>query len=201
VADKAGLPFLGILIDIGAVVSFFACVLASINAGARVLFFMSRHGIFHSALSRAHARHSTPHLAVAVTAVLTLASSAILSLRGAGDFDIYGWVGTVATIAFILVYLAVLIAAPLYLRRRGELRAWHVVSAVLGGVFLINGLSGNFYPAPPPPFNWLSWLAVGLVVAGGAWYLILENISSSVSESIAQDLAEIKDRYDSGSGI
>lgn len=201
VAEKLGLPFLGTLIDIGAVVSFFSCVLASINAGARVLFFMSRHGVFHGGLSRTHARHATPHLAVGVTATLTLLSSVVLSLRGAGDFDIYGWVGTVATIAFIFVYLAVLVAAPVYLKRRGELRFWHVLSAVAGVVFLVNGLLGNFYPAPPAPLNWLAWLAVGLVVAGGAWYLVLRSLSSSVDESISRDLADIKERYEGGAGI
>ena len=195
VADKVGLSFLGHLIDVGAAVSFFSCVLASINAGARILFFMSRHGLFHGALSQTHERHATPHLAVAVTAVLTVATSGILSLRGAGDFDIYGWVGTVATIAFILVYLAILVAAPLYLRRRKELTGWHLVSAAVGILFLVNGLAGNFYPAPDPPLNWLAYLAVGLVVAGAAWYLLLRRLSSRIATNIAEDLASIKQRF------
>jgi len=201
VAAKAGLPFLSVLIDIGAAVSFFSCVLACINAGARVLFFMARHGVFFEGISKTHKRHSTPHVAVGISSVLVLLPVLFLSLRGAGDFDIYGWIGTLATIAFILVYLAILVAAPLYLRRRGELKSWHVVSAVLGAVFLINGLSGNFYPAPPAPLNWISWLAIALVVAGGAWYWALRKLSPSVTGNIGQDLTAIKERYESGAGI
>lgn len=196
VAGKVGLPFLGYLIDVGAAVSFFSCVLASINAGARVLFFMSRHGFFPGALAGTHREHATPHLAVAVTAVLTFAASGILSLRGAGDFDIYGWVGTVATIAFVLVYIAILVAAPLYLRRRGELTAWHLVSAVVGILFLANGLAGNFYPAPDPPLNWLAYLAVGLVLAGAVWYLALQRLGSRITSNITSDLAAIKQRFE-----
>jgi amino acid transporter len=101
----------------------------------------------------------------------------------------------VATIAFILVYLAILVAAPLYLRRRKELTGWHLVSAAVGILFLVNGLAGNFYPAPDPPLNWLAYLAVGLVVAGAAWYLLLRRLSSRIATNIAEDLASIKQRF------
>jgi amino acid transporter len=53
-AEKAKVPFFIPLIALGAVISFFACVLASINAGARILFHMSRHGLFHSSVGEAH---------------------------------------------------------------------------------------------------------------------------------------------------
>lgn len=195
VADKAGLSFLGHLIDIGAVVSFFACVLASINAGARVLFFLAHHGVFHASVAKAHDKHETPHVAVVISSLLVLAPAIVLSLRGAGDFDIYGWVGTVATIAFIFVYLAVLVAAPLYLKRRGELGVWHVVSAIVGVVFLVNGLAGNFYPLPPAPFNWLSWLAVALVFVGAVWYKVRSLSNPDLGDGIRQDLAKIQDRF------
>ena len=40
-------PFLAIPLAAGAMVSFFALALSCMNAGARVMFAMGRHGIFH----------------------------------------------------------------------------------------------------------------------------------------------------------
>jgi amino acid transporter len=191
VANKAGLSFLAILIDIGAVVSFFACVLASVNAGARVLFFMARHGIFHNSVTNTHASHETPHIAVTVSSVLVLLPALILALRGAGDFDIYGWVGTVATIAFILVYIGVLVAAPIYLHRRHELKPLHIVGAVLGTIFLVNALVGNLYPVPAAPYNWLPYLTFGLVAVGAIWYGFLRWKNTSLGKDIKADLSDV----------
>src|SRR5271154_6304134 len=51
VAAVAGVPVLGLLIDVGAMVSLFACTLACITAAARVLMRMARNGLAHGSLS------------------------------------------------------------------------------------------------------------------------------------------------------
>jgi amino acid transporter len=64
-AQKAGLPpIVGTFTDLGAVLSFFSCVLACITSAARLLFLMGRHGALHSLLGEAHAQNQTPHRAV-----------------------------------------------------------------------------------------------------------------------------------------
>src|SRR5258708_18370995 len=60
-ADVAHLPFMGVLISVGAVVSMCACTLASVNAASRVIFTMGRHGVFHAKLRSAHDKHQPPH--------------------------------------------------------------------------------------------------------------------------------------------
>jgi amino acid transporter len=195
VADKAGLGFLGWFIDIGAVVCFFACVLASINAAARVLFFLAHHRVFHKSLTGTHHKNETPHIAVGLTAILTWLPAFILAARGAGDFDIYGWVGTVATVSFILVYIAVLVSAPLYLARRRELKPFHVLSAVAGTAFLVNAIAGNLYPVPAAPYNWLPYLAFALVGAGGGWYLVRRIWVPDLAKGIGQSLRDIHESF------
>jgi len=195
VAQKAGLSFLGVLINIGALVSFFACVLASINAGARILFFLAHHNIFHKTIAGTHKKHETPHVAVTISAILTWIFPFLLAIKGAGDFDIYGWVGTVATVSFILVYIAVLIAAPIYLHRRNELKFYHILSAVLGTAFLVNAVVGNLYPIPAAPYNWLPYLAFVLVGAGGLWYLFLRKRNPELPSHIGKDLERIRASY------
>ena len=66
-AQVGGVPVFGILIDIGALVSLFACTLACITAAARVLLLMSHNGLAHGSLRSTHAQHETPVAAIVVT--------------------------------------------------------------------------------------------------------------------------------------
>src|ERR1700684_3538426 len=66
-AQVGGVPVLGLLIDIGALVSMFAGTLACITAAARVLMRMAHGGLAHESLGRAHARNHTPGRAVVIT--------------------------------------------------------------------------------------------------------------------------------------
>ncbi len=186
-ADKAGLSSLGILIDIGAIISFFACVLASINAAARILFLMSRHGIFHNAAGDAHETNATPHNAVTIASVLAFIPAALLSLNGAGDFDIYGWIGTVATLGFITTYIIVSVAAPLYLKRRGELNAQHVAIAVISTGILGLAILGNLYPVPPAPYSWLPYLFFALLLGGVAWIAVIHKFHPHVVDEMHRE--------------
>ncbi len=63
-ANQAGVGFIGTLISLGALLSFFACILACINPAARVFFMMARHGLLHASLGSAHELNLTPHTAV-----------------------------------------------------------------------------------------------------------------------------------------
>ena len=200
-STAAGVPFLGPLIDLGAVVSFFACVLASINAGGRILFLLGRHGVFHSSLGKAHEANATPHNALTLAAVVAFVPAAVLSLRGFGQFDIYGWIGTIATFGFIVAYIGVSIAAPVYLYKRKELRPKDVVVSVLAVVFVGVALVGSIYPVPPPPLNYLPYIFLGLLLAGALWIAYLKFFSPGVHAEIVRDVAAINERYSEGGGV
>jgi amino acid transporter len=199
-AGFAGLGFLSIPITVGAVVSFFACVLASVTAGARVLFQLSRHGYFHAALGDAHATNKTPHVAVTVTAIWAFIPAAILTGLGNNLFSIYGWIGTTATLAFIASYIAVSIAAPVYLRRIGELKAQHIVVAVVAVAFLLVAFVGAVYPLPPSPAQWPIIAFVVLLVGGFAFGVVQLRRSTDLQHGIRADLAAIDSRVKAGVG-
>src|SRR5271157_5928151 len=59
-ARVGGVPVLGLLIDIGALVSLFAGTLACITAAARVLLLMAHNGLAHDSLRATHSRNRTP---------------------------------------------------------------------------------------------------------------------------------------------
>jgi len=104
-------------------------------------------------------------------------------------------VGTIATYGFIVTYLIVSIAAPVYLLRRKELTAPAVLSAVLAIGFLGAALAGNLYPVPPAPYNWLPYLFVGYLVLGWIWFVIAKQRSSKVVGDIHSDLGAIRNRF------
>ena len=57
---------LTILVYIGAMVSCFACALASINSFSRILFSLGRYQFVHKTMGNIHKKHQTPHLAVVI---------------------------------------------------------------------------------------------------------------------------------------
>jgi amino acid transporter len=183
---KAGLPWAAAVVYFAALISAFAAGLACINASARLLFSMGRYQFLHGTIGQVHVAHQTPHVAViassAIIVVLTLV------LLPSGFLDGFGLAGTMATYGFVVVYLAVCIAAPRDLYRTGVMRAWHVVLGVLGSVSMAFVIYGSVQPYPLAPFNILPpifacYLAVGLV-----WFSILKVRSPQILAGIAADM-------------
>lgn len=172
-AVKAGLPVLGPLLDAAAVASFFACILACITAGARVLFAMGLDGAVHRAAGKTHESNKTPHHAVTAISLLALAPAAALSLANVSPFDIYGWLGTFATYGFIVVYLLVAIGSLAALRHRNQLKPWHVLPAAIGILTMLTALAGSVYPTPAAPYNWLPAAFVAYLALGLSWFTLV----------------------------
>jgi amino acid transporter len=157
-ANNAAVPALGIIIDAGAMISMFACILACVTAAARILLLMAHNGLVPIHLCRTHRRNDTPHLAVLLTAVAVLIPTFILASLGFSATDIYGWAGSFAVYGFITIYGLTCIALPLQLKRQGALSTPLLLTAVLGGLSMIMALAGSLYPVPPPPYSWLPYL-------------------------------------------
>ncbi|MDD2867465.1 APC family permease [Neomegalonema sp.] len=148
-SQRYGLDWLGTVINVGILMSFFACTLAAINSTARILYSMSNHGLFFQALGEAHARNRTPHVAVFFSALLTLALPVGAHLLGVSAFDAQGHFGTVASFGFIVVYILIAVAAPLYLRRIGQLTTGALLCSGGGLLFMafpILGVIGDVFP-------------------------------------------------------
>jgi len=172
-AQQAGLPpLVGTLTDLGAVLSFFSCFLACITAAARVFFLMGRHGALHSLLGEAHEENQTPHRAVLLSSIAAFLPAAIMILAGTNLFEIYGLIGTLATLGFVTAYILVSAAAPFYLRSLGRLTPQAVVISVLAVVAMGAALLGSLYPVPAPPYSYLPYMYAGLLLCGFAWSTI-----------------------------
>jgi amino acid transporter len=164
-SQQAGVSVLGIVIDAGAMISMFACVLACITAASRLVLLMSHRGLVHGALRRTHACNETPHLAVLITSVAVLLPTLGLAVRGASSADIYGWMGSLATYGFITVYGLVCVALPIRLKRLRSLTQTTLWIAVAGAVAMMLAFVGNLYPMPQAPYSWLPYVYLGYLLA------------------------------------
>lgn len=178
-ADQAGVGFIGTLISLGALLSFFACILACINPAARVFFMMARHGLLHASLGSAHELNLTPHTAVGLSSLITFLIPATMTLFGLKTFESMGYLGTISTYGFLLVYILVSIAAPVYLYRLRKLRVLDVVFSILGVGFMMIPVLGtvgipgsNLFPIPEAPYNSFPYLFIMYLAAGCGWFVI-----------------------------
>jgi amino acid transporter len=178
-ASQVGVKFLGPLIDVGAVVSMFACVLACITASARVLLLMAHHGLAHKRLSHTHERNATPGSAVVLIGVLMLLPTAALTMRGVGGSDIYGWMGSLATYGFITVYGQVTFALPFYLKIKQHLTPPLLLLSIVATAAMVLALVGTLYPVPAAPYNWLPYLYLGYLLAGLIWFAASRRIEAA----------------------
>jgi amino acid transporter len=172
-ADVGGAHALGLLIDIGALVSLFACTLACITAAARVLLLMSHNGLTHGSLRATHAKNETPSGAILVTGLAAFIPVVILAARGASGLDVYGWMGSLATYGFIVTYGLVCFALPSYLRdHHGIVNAATKTIPWLAFFAMVLALIGNLYPVPEGPYGKLPYIYLAYLAAVLLWFLL-----------------------------
>jgi len=171
-ARVGGVPVLGILIDIGALVSMFAGTLACITAAARVLLRMAQDGLAHSSFGETHTQHRTPGRALIVTGIAAVLPVAVLAYRGSTGLDVYGWMGSLATYGFIVAYALVCAAQPRYLRNHGVFRPGAQILPWLAAMAMLLALVGNLYPVPEGPYGKLPFIYLAYLIAGLGWFLL-----------------------------
>jgi amino acid transporter len=180
-------PFFKGPIALGAMISFFSLSLSCLNAGARIIYPMGEHMVFPSHFGKAHPKNGTPHVAITVYVAIMLAIPVVLEIV-TNPLTTFGDAGTLAAFGFLLAYFLITIAAPAYLRRRGELRVRDVTIAVIACLCLLVPTIGSFYPVPPFPVNIFPYIFVAYMAVGGSWLFILSRRRRGILAEIEADL-------------
>jgi amino acid transporter len=170
-AQLAGTPTLGVLVSLGAVVSFFACALACVTAVSRILLAMARDGVFHASIGKAHATNATPHIAGTLSAVVLFLVPVAMSLDGIGMVDIYNLNGTIATYGFLVAYVFIAIGAMRSAVRQRASRAAVLIAGVAGILFMGLSIVGSVHPWPDPPNDTLPQIFAVYMAIGIVWMI------------------------------
>jgi len=173
-AARAGVGWLAYYLDLAVAISAAACVSASLNAAARGVYSLGREGILPARLGRSHPRFQTPHAAIYLLAPVIGAVPFVMVANGTAPLSIFGYIGTLATYGYLLAYVLVSIAAPIFLARRHTLTPLPVIVAVLATVAIGYVIFKNLVPVPPAPYNVFPYIFLGWIVIGVAWYLVLK---------------------------
>jgi amino acid transporter len=177
-ASNVGLGFLHGFTDIGFTSSFFAVVVACMTVGARVLFGMSREGIAPKFLGYAHPKHRTPSKALILVVPFVAIPCLILVANGNAPLDVTTWIDEVGVYGYMLSYVLICIAAPLFVRRLNP-RALKIAipSAVLGVVVMGYTFFKQIVPKPAFPLDILPYVFLGGLMVGliGYAYVYLTN--------------------------
>ncbi|MGB8701163.1 MAG: APC family permease [Thermosynechococcaceae cyanobacterium] len=205
-ATAAGVGFFGVIILIGSMVSLFACTLACINAGARILFSMGQHGIFHHRIGHAHGTNRTPYVAVTISCLIVFLLPTVTTFFGVKPLDNYAYAGTVATYGFLVAYLLISIAAPIYLARQRQLQFSNVAVSVLAIIFMLiptlgsigvpgNGFLSQIFPIPAAPYNVFPYLFLIYLALGGVWFAMIRARSPRIIQQMEADIEAAHARF------
>ena len=194
-AELAHVKFLQVPLSIGAMFTFFSLALSCVNAGARVIFAMGRHGLLPSATAGAHAVNETPHIAVTVMAVIAFIVPSALFLAHTAALDTFSYVGTLAAFGFLVPYFLITIAAPVYLSRLGQLRKRDMTYCVIALLLLLIPAVGSVYPVPPAPVAYFPYLFLAYLAIGAAWIVMFHRRVPAARTHIRQELASTHEAY------
>jgi amino acid transporter len=183
-----GVSAFRIPICLGAMVSFFGLTLTCLNAGARIIYRMAGHDVLPTALGRAHHHNRTPHVSITVYIALIVTVPILLEIF-TNPNTMFDDAGTLAAFGFLTAYFLISIAAPAFLKKRGELKLGHVAIAVAAFLCLLVPTIGTFYPVPPWPMKIFPFIFLAYMVLGGIWFFVANKQRPGVLSDIAIELA------------
>jgi amino acid transporter len=195
IARSMHLASLGYVSSIGIALSYFACTLGSLNAGARVLYSMARRHQFVPRFGVAHPRNATPHRAIILLAAIGIAVPAALLFLRVSLADCVNYITQLTSYGFIAAYFLVCLALPFYLKRKNLLHSFDAVIAGAALLILTVVLALSVFPVPDEPWRYLPYIffATVLLGMGISWGCLRRNESVGEEASPTAQLEEDSD--------
>jgi amino acid transporter len=176
------------VIDLMVAVSAFSAGMGVLALSTRVFFGMGKHGLAPEWVTRTHPTAKTPYIAIAVASVVALVVGAGIGLT-AGTGDLIGVTAGANTLAFILIYAAICVAAIWAFGRQTKTPTELLVKVgvpIVAIVLLGFSMYASVWPQPPFPFN----LAAPLVVAWGLIGVVVLFIQRGRGEAPTLDIED-----------
>jgi amino acid transporter len=142
--------------------------LACTNAASRVMYTMGQTGILPSGFGKVHPVHRTPTFAIGFLQLCGLVPVLLVGFL-LHPSEIFGFLGTVATLAAIILYSMANVALTVYVRRElpQHFSFWrHGAIPALGTLALLPVLFITIYPVPGWPYNITPYLFIAILIIG-----------------------------------
>ncbi len=155
--------------------STLAVGIACTNAATRVMYTMAQAGTLPSAMGKIHPVHKTPYIAVHVEQILQIVGFLLVGIFFGAD-QIFGFLGTIATLAVIVLYIMANIALTTFVRREHPAEfniLRHVIVPLVGTLLLLPVLYITVYPVPPYPINLTPYIFIVMLIIGFVAMLVI----------------------------
>jgi amino acid transporter len=122
-------------------------------------------------------------------------------IGGVAPLDAFNYVGTCAAFGFMVAYALVTLAAPVYLKRIGQLTGKDVAGCVAAELLLLIPAVGSVYPIPDPPVNYFPYLFLVYLAAGIAWILAFYHRKPAAMAVVQADLERLHSHFENAPAI
>jgi amino acid transporter len=160
--------WVGDLITLGAAVSAFACCLACVVGGSRLLFAIVRDLAPGHALGRTGSSDTPAAAAVVVASVVFVIGLVCAVLFNAKPFDTFLWSGTIGTLILLVAYVLATVGCIKLIwidKKMPQVRTWEIVIPILALVMIVYTLYRNVFPYPDAgPPQWFPVVSFGWVI-------------------------------------
>lgn len=145
--------------------------IACTNSASRVMYTMGLGGTLPASFGRIHPVHRTPSFAIACAQIVGMIAILLVGLILRPDY-IFNFLGTIATLAVIILYVMANLALTGYMLReqRADFTVWrHLLIPCAATLVLIPVFFVTVYPLPAWPYNLTPYLFLISLIAGFAF--------------------------------
>jgi amino acid transporter len=176
--------WLAAVLDFAAMISAIGAGLGCASVGARLLFALSRDGVFDRRLSEVS--HSTGAPSVALAFLMLLDVSGLIAFGAAGTepIKVFFYFATIGVLSLLVMYMVTNAAAMVFLWRE-ERRVLDIVLP-LGGIAVAGyTIYRNVYPVPDSPFDVFPYIVLGWLVLGAAAAAFVPGFADRLGKQLA----------------
>jgi amino acid transporter len=161
-----GEPF-NVAIKFGALISNFAMAVGSASAASRLLLALARDGFLPRPVASINS-FGSPKLATHIVMGINMALAVVLPFIVASASDLYGYLGTIATLTVLVAYGMMNLATLTHFARQDVQagKAYRLLPPVVGLLLSAYVLFANLYPVPAAPFNVFPYVAAAYMLIG-----------------------------------
>jgi amino acid transporter len=165
-AKMYGVDFLKYPIAFGVAFGYFTVLVAFANWTSRLIYNLSRDGLFPKYFAAIDPKTQTPKRAIVLLGGLSLAFILVTTLINRADLPTWGYWATMAAVAYLVAYMVVTCAIGLW-----GLRTLKQPVLLAAGIVAAAGFAYIIFKAliPVPPYPLQLWLDLGIGVAAASF--------------------------------
>jgi amino acid transporter len=171
-------------LDFAAMISAIGAGLGCASVGARMLFALSRDGVFDRRLAGLSEATGAPAAALGLLMLLDVSGLIAFGAAGTAPIKVFFYFATIGVLSLLVMYMLTNAAAMLFLWR--EERRWLDIVLPLGGIAVAGyTIYRNVYPAPASPFDVFPWIVLGWLVLGSGIAVLVPGLAQRLGAQLA----------------